>query len=39
VLDALKNGEMTEEYVARNFILTEEQLEFFKVNGFDIFHF
>lgn len=39
VLDALKNGEMTEEYVARNFILTEDQLEFFRDNGFKIFHF
>lgn len=38
VLDALKNGEMTEEYVARNFILTEDQLEFFRGNGFKIFH-
>jgi len=36
VLDALKKGEMSKEYVARNFILTEDQLEFFKVNGFDI---
>ena len=39
VLDALKNGEMTKEYVARNFILTEDQLEFFRGNGFKIFHF
>lgn len=39
VLDALNNGEMTEEYVARNFILTEDQLEFFRVRGFKIFHF
>lgn len=39
VLDAMKNGEMTEEYVARNFILTEDQLEFFRGNGFKIFHF
>lgn len=39
VLDALKNGEMTEEYVERNFILTEDQLEFFRGNGFKIFHF
>ena len=39
VLDAMRNGDMTEEYVARNFILTDDQLEFFKVNGFDIFHF
>ena len=39
VLDALKNGEMTEESVARNFILTDDQLAFFRVNGFNIFHF
>ena len=39
VLDALKNGEMTEEYVARNFILTDDQLAFFRENGFNIFHF
>lgn len=39
VLDALRNGDMTEEYVARNFILTEDQLEFFRENGFNIFHF
>lgn len=34
VLDALKNGEMSEEYVARNFRLTEDQWEFFRGNGF-----
>ena len=39
VLDALKNGEMTEEYVARNFILTAEQWVFFGVNGFNIPNF
>lgn len=39
VLDALRNGDMTEEYVARNFILAEDQLEFFRGNGFKIFHF
>lgn len=39
VLDALKNGDMTEEYVAKNFILTEDQLGFFRGNGFKIFHF
>ena len=39
VLDALKNGDMTEEYVARNFDLTQDQLEFFRVNGFKIFYF
>ena len=39
VLDALKNGDMSEEYVARNFILTDDQLEFFRGNGFKIFHF
>lgn len=36
VLDSLKNGEMTEVYVARNFILTADQWEFFRENGFDI---
>ncbi len=39
VLDALRNGDMTEEYVARNFLLSEDQMEFFKANGFNIFHF
>lgn len=39
VLDALKNGDMSEEDVARNFILTDEQVDFFKENGFNIFHF
>ena len=39
VLDALRNGDMTEEDVARNFILTEDQLEFFKENGFSILNF
>ena len=39
VLDALRNGDMTEEYVARNFILTEDQLEFFRENGFTILNF
>ena len=39
VLDALKNGDMTEEYVARNFLLSEDQIEFFRSNGFNIFHF
>lgn len=39
VLDALKNGDMTEEDVARNFDLTQDQLEFFRVNGFKIFYF
>lgn len=37
VLAALKNGDMTEEYVARNFILTDDQLEFFREKGFNIF--
>jgi len=37
VLDALKNGEMSEAYVTRNFILTDEQFEFFSENGFEIF--
>jgi uncharacterized protein involved in tellurium resistance len=39
VLVALMNGDMTEEYVARNFILTEDQLEFFRMRGFDIPYF
>ena len=34
VMDALKNGEMTVEYVDRNFILTDEQVDFFRGNGF-----
>ena len=36
VLDALKNGEMTEAYVARNFDLTQDQLVFLGDKGFDI---
>ena len=39
VLDALKNGEMTEEYVARNFALTDDQLAIFMVKGFNIPNF
>lgn len=39
VLDALKNGDMSVEDVARNFILTEDQLAFFRVNGFNISYF
>ena len=39
VLDALKNGDMTEEDVARNFDLTQDQLAFFRVNGFNISNF
>jgi hypothetical protein len=39
VLVALMNGDMTEEYVARNFILTEDQLEFFRMRGFNIPNF
>jgi ketol-acid reductoisomerase len=39
VLDALQNGDMTEEYVARNFILTDEQVEFFSRQGFNIPNF
>lgn len=39
VLDALKNGDMTEEYVARNFILTDAQLAFFGEKGFKLFNF
>jgi hypothetical protein len=36
VLDALRNGDMTIEYVERNFILTEDQIEFFSSKGFNI---
>ena len=36
VLDALMNGDMTEEYVERNFALTYEQVVFFRKNGFNI---
>ena len=37
VLDALKEGgEVIEEYVARNFDLTDEQLAFFREKGFNI---
>ena len=39
VLDALRNGDMTEEYVAKNFILTDDQLEFFREKGFNITNF
>ena len=39
VLDALRNGDMTIEYVERNFILTEDQLEFFSKKGFNIHNF
>ena len=39
VLDALKNGEMTEAYVARSFDLTQDQLVFLGDKGFDIPNF
>jgi flagellar motor switch protein FliG len=39
VLDALRNGDMTIEYVERNFILTEDQMEFFRSKGFNIHNF
>ena len=39
VLDALKNGDMTVEYVERNFLLTENQIQFFRAHGFDIYNF
>ena len=39
VLDAMKNGEMTEAYVARNFDLTQDQLVFLGDKGFDIPNF
>ncbi len=38
VLSALQNGDMTIVYVEMNFILTEDQIEFFNSHGFDI-HF
>ncbi len=39
VLDALKNGDMTQLEVARNFILTDDQLEFFREKGFKLSNF
>ena len=39
VLDALKNGDMTEEYVMRNFDLTDDQLKFFREKGFKLSYF
>ena len=39
VLDALKNGEMSEEYVVRNFYLTYDQLEFFQGERIRYFSF
>ena len=39
VLDALKNGDMSEEYVARNFLLSEDQMKFFSSKGFNIHNF
>ena len=36
VLDALMNGDMSEEDVERNFALTYEQVVFFRKNGFNI---
>jgi flagellar motor switch protein FliG len=39
VLDALRNGDMTEEYVVRNFDLTDEQVRFFWEKGFKISYF
>ena len=39
VLDALRNGDMTEEYVSRNFILTDDQFEFLREKGFTILNF
>ena len=37
VLLALQTGDMTEEYVATNFDLTDEQESFFRERGFNIF--
>ena len=34
VLAALKNGDMTEMEVEKTFIITDDQLEFFKAHGF-----
>ena len=39
VLSALQNGDMTVEYVARNFILTGDKVEFFRAHGFNIPNF
>ncbi len=39
VLDALKNGEMSVEYVMENFDLTDEQVRFFSEKGFKISYF
>lgn len=39
VLNALINGDMTIEYVERNFILAEDQIEFFSSKGFNIHNF
>ena len=36
VLDALRNREMTEAYVMRNFYLTDDQVEFFREKGFTV---
>ena len=37
VLDALKSGEMTVDYVLESFDLTDEQVAFFREKGFNIF--
>ena len=39
VLDALRNGEMTEDYVLESFDLTDEQARFFSEKGFKISYF
>ena len=39
VLDALKNGEMSVEYVMENFDLTDEQVRFFSEKVFKISYF
>ena len=39
VLDALKSGDMSKEYVMMNFELTEDQWEFFRENGFRLSYF
>ena len=39
VVSALRNGDMTIEYVVSNFLLTEDQIQFFRAHGFDIYNF
>ena len=39
VVSALRNGDMTIEYVESNLLLTEDQIQFFRAHGFDIYNF